>query len=366
MQNTAANSLRSAARKSVTASNPRASTATSTAAPITRRHFTTSPTTNKAFFLDTLRKNHTSPTSTHKINGPIGTHVSTSPSEELEKPTRFLRLIVFGKPGAGKGTLAQRLMKKYDLVSVSTGDLLRKHIAERTDIGREAEEIVARGGLMPDEIVLKVVTNELDSLRNKNWILDGFPRTLGQGELLDAHLNKHNMPLTLVVNVDVPDDVILRRISERWVHPSSGRVYNMSYNPPKVGCLDDVTGEPLVKRPDDNPETFARRLEAFYEATSPLLSYYNAQAVHGQASRKALQHPHQVSFHRPHKLKLATLSGATSDENWPHLDELAQQFPALKERTEVLRMRHSLSDSIVASGLGAANAYRPSQTQAAQ
>jgi adenylate kinase len=116
-------------------------------------------------------------------------------------------MIMFGKPGAGKGTLAQRLMKKYDLVSVSTGDLLRQHINKRTDVGREAEEIVARGGLLPDEIVLKVVTNELDSLRNKvridhlitfgestdkyliqNWILDGCPRTLGQGELLDAHL----------------------------------------------------------------------------------------------------------------------------------------------------------------------------------
>ncbi|KXN86880.1 GTP:AMP phosphotransferase AK3, mitochondrial [Leucoagaricus sp. SymC.cos] len=272
-------------------------------------------------------------------------------------------MIMFGKPGAGKGTLAQRLMKKYDLVSVSTGDLLRKRIAERTDIGREAEEIVARGGLIPDEIVLKVVTNELDGLWNKNWILDGFPRTLGQGELLDAHLNKHNTPLTLVVKVDVPDDVILQRISDRWVHPASGRVYNMSYNRPKVDGVDDVTGEPLAKRPDDNPETFARRLEAFYQATSPLLNYYSTQAANGQPFRTTLQHPHQVSFHRPHKLKLATLSGATSDENWPHLDELVQRFPALKERAEVLRMRHSLSDAIVASGLAAANAYRPTQNQ---
>ncbi|KAF9454539.1 ADK-domain-containing protein [Macrolepiota fuliginosa MF-IS2] len=274
-------------------------------------------------------------------------------------------MIMFGKPGAGKGTLAARLMKKYDLVSVSTGDLLRQHITERTDIGREAEGIVARGGLLPDEIVLKVVTGELDALKGKNWILDGFPRTLGQGELLDVHLNKHNTPLTLVVNIDVPDDVILRRIADRWVHLPSGRVYNMSYNRPKVDGLDDLTGEPLTKRPDDNSETFARRLEAFYEATSPLLNHYDAQATTGnQDSRKNLQHPHQVSFHRPHKLKLATLTGATSDENWPHLDELVQQFPGLRARAEVLRMRHSLSDAIVASGLAAANAYRPGPTQA--
>ncbi|KAJ3564053.1 hypothetical protein NP233_g8547 [Leucocoprinus birnbaumii] len=364
MQNTAASTVRSAARNSAAASGSRISATAAT--PITRRQFTTSPATNKAFFLDTLRKNHTPPTSTYKINGPIGTHVNTGPSEELEKPTRYLRMIMFGKPGAGKGTLAQRLVKKYDLVSVSTGDLLRKHIAERTEIGREAEDIVAKGGLLPDEIVLKVVTNELDGLRNKNWILDGFPRTLGQGELLDAHLNKHNTPLTLIVNIDVADNVILQRISDRWVHPSSGRVYNMSYNRPKVDGIDDVTGEPLVQRPDDNPETFARRLEAFYKATSPLMKYYNTQATHGQSSRRVLQHPHQVSFHRPHKLKLATLSGATSDENWPHLDELVQQFPALRERAEVLRMKHSLSDAIVASGLAAANAYRAGQVQATQ
>lgn len=167
MQTPAAYTLRSAARNSPTAGSSRVSTTNTTVASITRqRHFTTSPATTKAFFLDTLRKNYTPPTSTHKINGPIGTHVNVSPSEELEKPTRFLRMIMFGKPGAGKGTLAQRLVKKYDLVSVSTGDLLRQHIAERTDIGREAEDIVARGGLIPDEIMLKVVTHELDGLRN--------------------------------------------------------------------------------------------------------------------------------------------------------------------------------------------------------
>jgi len=270
---------------------------------------------------------------------------------------------MFGKPGAGKGTLAQRLMKKYDLVAVSTGDLLRQHIAERTDIGLEAEQIVAQGRLLPDEIVLKVVMNKLDTLRNRNWILDGFPRTLGQGELLDAHLTKRNTPLTLVVNVDVSDDVILTRISDRWIHLPSGRVYNMSYNRPKVDGLDDVTGEPLTKRPDDNPETFSRRLESFYEATSPLLNYYSNQcAKDNEISRDTLQHPHQVSFYRPHKLKLATLTGATSDENWPYLDELVQQFPALNKREEVLRMRHSLSDAIVSSGLAAANAYRVGQT----
>lgn len=182
MQN---NSLRTVARHSAAASGSRTTTTTAVAAP-TRRHFKTSPPTNKAFFLDTLRKTHTPPTSTYKINGAIGTHVSTSPSEELERPTRFLRMIMFGKPGSGKGTLSQRLVKKYDLVSVSTGDLLRQHIAERTDIGREAEKIVASGGLIPDEIVLKVVSKELDGLRNKVRLELPFDFGLSVDEFIDV------------------------------------------------------------------------------------------------------------------------------------------------------------------------------------
>lgn len=104
------------------------------------------------------------------------------------KGRRVLRMLMFGKPGAGKGTLTARLVKKYDVVSLSTGDLLRQHINRRTEVGREAEQIVALGGLLPDEVMLRVVSSELDELRNQHWILDGFPRTLGQAELLDAHL----------------------------------------------------------------------------------------------------------------------------------------------------------------------------------
>ncbi|GAW10113.1 adenylate kinase [Lentinula edodes] len=190
-------------------------------------------------------------------------------------------------PGAGKGTLSGRLVKKYDIVSLSTGDLLRMHINDRTEVGRMAEEVVAQGGLVPDELMLQVVTSKLDRLHNKHWILDGFPRTFAQGELLNTHLNKQNTPLSLVVNLDVPDDIILSRISDRWVHLPSGRVYNLSYNPPKVEGFDDETGEPLTKRPDDNPEIFARRLEKFYSTTSPLTVLspstqptFNASIVH--------------------------------------------------------------------------------------
>jgi len=244
-------------------------------------------------------------------------------------------MLMFGKPGAGKGTLSARLVEKYDIISLSTGDLLRHHIAERTEVGREAEEIVAQGGLIPDEMALKVVTSRLDKLHNKHWILDGFPRTLAQGELLDNHLKIQNTPLSVVINLDVPDEVNLSRISDRWVHLPSGRVYNMSYNRPKVEGLDDVTGEPLTKRPDDNPEVYARRLEQFYESTSPLLSYYESFSAKGTGEPK-----------------LVTLQGTTSDEIWPKLEGvLKSAFPGIREREE-RRARHSLSEAVIAEDLG--------------
>jgi adenylate kinase family enzyme len=260
-------------------------------------------------------------------------------------------------------------------------------LGDSTEVGREAEEIVAQGKLLPDDVMLKIVASKLDHLRNKvrasigfkfvsakilclqHWILDGFPRTVGQGELLDAHLKfvaisgivrvadrrfrKQGTPLSLVVNLDVPDDVILGRISDRWVHLPSGRVYNLSYNPPKVDGFDDETGEPLIKRPDDNPEIFARRLNQFYASTSPLLEYYSKAAQKPTRLPRLTphQHPHQLAFPFAHTMLLKTLSGKTSDEIWVQLDALVRSaFPALKERPPSLetRRRHSLSDAVVA------------------
>ncbi|KAG5727999.1 Adenylate kinase 2 [Termitomyces sp. T112] len=268
----------------------------------------------------------------------------------------FLRMLMFGKPGAGKGTLSARLVDKYDILSLSSGDLLRQHIAEGTEVGREAEETVARGGLLPDEVMLKVITSNLDSLHNKHWILDGFPRTLGQAKLLDHHLKKKNTSLTFVVNIDVPDEIILSRISDRWIHLPSGRVYNMSYNPPKMEGYDDITGEPLTKRPDDNPEVFTRRLTQFYASTSPLLDYYTQAAKSTTThTRNSHQHPHQLTFHRPEKVVLKTLEGATSDENWLVLDRAIRfAFPALKERSSLRdRRRSDLNDAIFTDQVGA-------------
>jgi len=196
--------------------------------------------------------------------------------------------------------------------------MLRAHITEGTQIGHLAEGIIANGGLIPDDIMTRVVTSKLDHLRNRHWVLDGFPRTVGQSKLLDSHLRKTVSPITLIINLDIPDDVILSRISDRWVHLPSGRVYNSSYNRPRIAGIDDVTGEPLTKRPDDTPGTFARRLRAFYDSTSPLLSYFASSE--GRASNK-----------------LITLTGASSDEIWPKLDAIIASEFRLKPRAALVK-----------------------------
>jgi adenylate kinase len=141
--------------------------------------------------------------------------------------------------------------------TVSSGDLLRENIRKGTDVGQQAAEIMKAGGLVPDEVMINLLTNELRNrgwLNNRSsWILDGFPRTQSQAPPLDQVLEQHDAELNLVVELDVPEDVILDRIENRWVHGPSGRVYNLTFNPPKVPGYDDVTGEPLMKRPDDNP-----------------------------------------------------------------------------------------------------------------
>jgi len=211
---------------------------------------------------------------------------------------------MFGKPGAGKGTLSARLVKKYNVNFVSAGDLLRQNIADKTEIGRMAESIMASGGLLPDKVMAEVVTQQLDDMGSEPYILDGFPRTVAQGQLMDTHLRSRGDSLSLVVNLDVPDDIILQRISERWIHRPSGRIYNLSYNPPRVDGQDDVTGEPLTKRPDDTPEVFSRRLDSFYSSTSPLIKYYTSSKT----------------------TKFVTLSGHTSDEIWPKLEAVVLKY----------------------------------------
>ncbi|CAO0799791.1 unnamed protein product [Mucor circinelloides] len=190
-----------------------------------------------------------------------------------------LRLLLIGCPGSGKGTQSSRLEKNFGVAHLSSGDLLRKNITEQTALGQQAQQYVADGKLVPDDLLISLIDSELLNVGNTNWLLDGFPRTISQAEALDATLNKLMQPLNLVINLQVPEDVILQRIMDRWIHIPSGRVYNLSYNPPRVPGLDDVTGEPLSKRPDDTPEVFKVRLDQHHAMATPLLDHYHDVVV---------------------------------------------------------------------------------------
>ncbi|KAL7418645.1 Adenylate kinase 2 [Cryptotrichosporon argae] len=264
-----------------------------------------------------------------------------------------LRMLVFGKPGSGKGTLSARLVQTYDIAFVSTGDVLRKEIAAKSDVGRKAEEVVASGGLVSDELMLEIVKTELDRLKGRSWIMDGFPRTLHQGELLDSVLNTEGRPLNMIVHLNVPDAIIMKRISARWVHLPSGRVYNDTYSAPRVPGKDDVTGEPLSKRPDDTPETFSKRLQAYYESTAPLLEYFSSaypdslHSLSGSSSDEVLlalqlcKRPliYPPPSDNPHSL----------EQLWPQLQQLVEPYGIRRrdhelEREEAGKVREKADD----------------------
>jgi len=256
---------------------------------------------------------------------------------------RAARVLLVGPPGAGKGTQTERLLKRYpQLSSIGSGDLLRDNVRNRTPLGIQAEATMKAGNLVPDTMILRVIINELtmrgwilngeqkqltlnstaatldgsallgafsatidnfitppptpddDLYPNEDpdasFVLDGFPRTAGQATQLDTYI-----PINLVVNIDTPASVIMDRICNRWVHVPSGRVYNTTFNAPKVPGKDDVTGEPLTRREDDDPETWKQRLRKFEETAAPMLEFYDKKGV------------------------LRTVSGNSSDEISPKL-----------------------------------------------
>jgi adenylate kinases len=170
-------------------------------------------------------------------------------------------MLILGKPGGGKGTISKKILKDFPMFThFSTGDLLRQHVLQKTEIGKEAKKHMDSGSLVPDDLMIRLVLDEAEkeAENGNSLLLDGFPRTMEQAKALAESVN-----VDLVVDLNVPNDTIIERISERYVHLGSGRVYNLSYNPPRVPGLDDVTGEKLVQREDDKPETVRRRLEAY-------------------------------------------------------------------------------------------------------
>jgi len=187
-----------------------------------------------------------------------------------------LNLILLGPPGAGKGTQAERLREEFELPHISTGDILRQAVADGTELGQTAKGYMDSGELVPDEVIIGVIIERLgeDDARD-GFLLDGFPRTIGQADALADALGGLERSLTAVLLIEVPDEEIVKRISGRRVNPESGRVYHVDFDPPEVEGIDDVDGTPLVQREDDRPETVRNRLAVYHEQTAPLVSYYD-------------------------------------------------------------------------------------------
>ena len=186
-----------------------------------------------------------------------------------------MNLVFLGPPGAGKGTIAKVAKEALGVPHISTGDLFRANIKNETELGKRVKEILASGGLVPDEITIKMVENRLsESDCEKGYILDGFPRTIPQAEALSKMSNVEG-----VINFVLSEEEIIKRLSGRRMCPSTGRTYHILFNPPKVEGIDDETGEPLIQRDDDKPESIRHRLELYNEATAPLIDYYKAKDV---------------------------------------------------------------------------------------
>jgi adenylate kinase len=192
-----------------------------------------------------------------------------------------MRLILLGGPGAGKGTQANFIKDKYQIPQISTGDMLRAAIKEGTELGKEAKGYMDSGGLVPDEVIIGLVRERIKKADcEKGFLFDGFPRTIPQADAMkDA-----GVLLDAVVDINVPDTEIIKRMSGRRVHLASGRTYHITFNPPKEEGKDDVTGEALIQRDDDQEETVRNRLDVYHSQTEPLVDYYKSWKSSGESA----------------------------------------------------------------------------------
>ena len=207
------------------------------------------------------------------------------------------RAVMLGAPASGKGTMSSRIVEHFKVTHISSGDKLRLHMTSGTELGKAVASYVLSGKFVPDDVMISMINKEIEMVGDKNWLLDGFPRTLQQAEKLQkAH------SVNLVLYLDVPVSVILNRVKNRWVHLPSGRVYNIGFNSPKVPGKDDVTGEPLSKRDDDKVEIVQKRLDRYSKENEPILEFYQKLGI------------------------LETFQGDTTNELWPRVQGTVAKF----------------------------------------
>ncbi|MAX10575.1 MAG: adenylate kinase [Candidatus Marinimicrobia bacterium] len=191
-----------------------------------------------------------------------------------------MRIMLLGPPGGGKGTQAKFIQESLKIPQISTGDMLRENVKNKTSLGNKAKDYMNRGNLVPDDVILNMMKDRLQKKDCENgYILDGFPRTIPQAEGLSSLLSDINQDLDMVILLNLNDDIIVKRMGGRRVHPDSGRVYHIEYNPPKVNNKDDITGEDLIVRSDDQEETVRKRLEVYHEQTAPLIDFYTELSI---------------------------------------------------------------------------------------
>ncbi|KAK0492052.1 adenylate kinase 1 [Armillaria luteobubalina] len=218
-----------------------------------------------------------------QLNDKIGA-LEAKAKKVAPTPAQQLRTILIGPPGAGKGTQAPRIREQFCVCHLATGDMLREQVTAKTALGVEAKKIMDAGGLVSDEIMVGMIKDQLENNKGcKNgFVLDGFPRTVPQAQKLDSMLDARKEKLDSVVQLQIDDQLLISRITGRLIHPASGRSYHKEFHPPKKPMTDDITGEPLIQRSDDNVETLKKRLGSFHSMTGPVVDYYRAKGLwHG-------------------------------------------------------------------------------------
>lgn len=196
------------------------------------------------------------------------------------KKGKIMKIVMLGAPGAGKGTQANMIAEKYNIPHISTGDIFRANIKNGTELGKEAKGYMDKGQLVPDELTVKLLLDRVAQADCKNgYVLDGFPRTIPQAEVLDGELTKNGEKLDYAIDVDVPDENIIHRMGGRRACLKCGATYHVEYVPPKKDGICDVCGSELVLRDDDKPETVKNRLSVYHKQTQPLIDFYNGKGV---------------------------------------------------------------------------------------